>query len=178
MYFLYQLKPLIDEGLGGANREFMKWAPLFVVAAFIFRGLFHFIANYCLAWMGGNNVVTDLKQALFEHIMSMPVTFHDKESTGGLISKLTYDTEQVLNSVSKAVLVIVQQSAFVLGLIGLMFYISWQLSLIFVFITPIIAFVVHFVSKRFRKISKNIQGAMGGKLPQRLSKPLTAIKWC
>ena len=160
VYFLSQLKPLIDEGLGGANREFMKWAPLFVVGAFIFRGLFHFIANYCLAWVG-NNVVTDLKQALFEHIMSMPVTFHDKESTGGLISKLTYDTEQVLNSVSKAVLVIVQQSAFVLGLIGLMFYISWQLSLIFVFITPIIAFVVHFVSKRFRKISKNIQGAMG-----------------
>lgn len=160
VYFLSQLKPLIDEGLGGANPEFMKWAPLFVVAAFIFRGLFHFVANYCLAWVG-NNVVTDLKQALFEHIMGMPVTFHDKESTGGLISKLTYDTEQVLNSVSKAVLVIVQQSAFVLGLIGLMFYISWQLSLIFILITPIIAFVVHFVSKRFRKISKNIQGAMG-----------------
>lgn len=160
VYFLSQLKPLIDDGLGGANRDFMKWAPLFVVAAFIFRGLFHFIANYCLAWVG-NNVVTDIKQVLFEHIMSMPVTFHDKESTGGLISKLTYDTEQVLNSVSKAVLVIVQQSAFVLGLIGLMFYISWQLSLIFILITPIIAFVVHFVSKRFRKISKNIQGAMG-----------------
>jgi subfamily B ATP-binding cassette protein MsbA len=160
VYFLSQLKPLIDDGLGGANRDFMKWAPVFVVAAFIFRGLFHFIANYCLAWVG-NNVVTDIKQVLFEHIMSMPVTFHDKESTGGLISKLTYDTEQVLNSVSKAVLVIVQQSAFVLGLIGLMFYISWQLSLIFILITPIIAFVVHFVSKRFRKISKNIQGAMG-----------------
>ena len=52
--------------------------------------------------------------------MAMPVSFHDKESTGGLISKLTFDTEQVLNSVSKSILVIVQQSAFVIGLIGLM----------------------------------------------------------
>ena len=160
VYFLSKLKPLIDEGLGGANPDFMKWAPVFVVGAFIFRGIFHFVSNYCLAWVG-NNVVTDLKQELFEHIMEMPVNFHDKESTGGLISKLTYDTEQVLNSVSKAILVIVQQSAFVLGLIGLMFYISWQLSAIFILITPLIAVIVSIVSKRFRKISKNIQGAMG-----------------
>ncbi len=160
VYFLSKLQPLIDEGLEGANPNFMKWAPLFVVVAFIFRGIFHFVANYCLAWVG-NHVVTDLKQYLFEHIMAMPVAFHDKESTGSLISKLTYDTEQVLNSVSKSILVIVQQSAFVLGLIGLMFYISWQLSVIFLLITPLIAIIVSVVSKRFRKVSKNIQGAMG-----------------
>ncbi|MDO6505617.1 lipid A export permease/ATP-binding protein MsbA [Colwellia sp. 4_MG-2023] len=160
VYFLSKLQALIDEGLAGSNPDFMKWAPVFVVAAFVFRGIFHFVANYCLAWVG-NNVVTDLKQSLFEHIMGMPVAFHDKESTGGLISKLTYDTEQVLNSVSKSILVIVQQSAFVLGLLGLMFYISWQLSAIFILITPIITIIVNLVSKRFRKISKNIQGAMG-----------------
>jgi len=160
VYFLSKLQALIDEGLAGTNPDFMKWAPAFVVAAFVFRGIFHFVANYCLAWVG-NNVVTDLKQNLFEHIMGMPVAFHDKESTGGLISKLTYDTEQVLNSVSKSILVIVQQSAFVIGLIGLMFYISWQLSVIFILITPFIAIIVSIVSKRFRKISKNIQGAMG-----------------
>lgn len=160
VYFLSKLQPLIDEGLEGANPDFMKWAPVFVVIAFIFRGVFHFIANFCLAWVG-NHVVTDLKQKLFEHIMTMPVSFHDKESTGGLISKLTFDTEQVLNSVSKSILVIVQQSAFVLGLIGLMFYISWQLSVIFLLITPLIAIIVTIVSKRFRKVSKNIQGAMG-----------------
>jgi len=160
VYFLSKLQPLIDEGLEGANPDFMKWAPLFVVVAFVFRGLFHFVANYCLAWVG-NHVVTDLKQHLFEHIMAMPVAFHDKESTGSLISKLTYDTEQVLNSVSKSILVIIQQSAFILGLIGLMFYISWQLSVIFLLITPLIAIIVSIVSKRFRKVSKSIQGTMG-----------------
>jgi len=160
VYFLSKLQPLIDEGLGGANPNFMKWAPVFIVVAFIFRGIFHFIGNYCLAWVG-NHVVTDVKQSLFEHTMAMPVSFHDKESTGSLISKLTYDTEQVLNSVSKSVLVIVQQGAIVIGLIGLMFYISWQLSLIFLLIIPFIAIIVNIVSKRFRKVSKSIQGAMG-----------------
>lgn len=160
VYFLSKLQPLIDDGLAGANPDFMKWAPVFVVVAFFFRGVFHFVANYCLAWVG-NHVVTDLKQKLFEHIMAMPVSFHDKESTGGLISKLTFDTEQVLNSVSKSILVIVQQSAFVIGLIGLMFFISWQLSIIFLLVTPLIAIIVSIVSKRFRKVSKSIQGAMG-----------------
>jgi subfamily B ATP-binding cassette protein MsbA len=160
VYFLSKLQPLIDEGLAGENKNFMKWAPLFIVCAFIVRGIAHFIANYCLAWVG-NNVVADLRQKLFEHIMAMPVSFHDKQSTGALISKITFDTEQVLNSVSKSILTIVQQSAFVLGLLGLMFYMSWQLSLIFLLITPVIAVIVSVVSKRFRKVSKNIQGAMG-----------------
>ncbi|PKH88203.1 lipid A export permease/ATP-binding protein MsbA [Colwellia sp. Bg11-28] len=160
VYFLSQLKPLVDEGLSGANANFMKWAPLFIIVAFTVRGIAHFIANYCLAWVG-NNVVADLRQKLFEHIMSMPVAFHDQTSTGSLISKITFDTEQVLNSVSKSILTIVQQSAFIIGLLGLMFYYSWQLSLIFLLITPIIAVIVSVVSKRFRKVSKNIQGAMG-----------------
>ena len=160
VYFLSKLQPLIDEGLGGDNPSFMKWAPVFVVVAFIFRGIFHFVANYCLAWVG-TYVVSDLRQNLFEHILKMPVAFHDKESTGSLISKITFDTEQVLNSVSRSLLIIVQQSAFVIGLLALMFYLSWQLSLIFLFITPIIALIVTLVSKRFRKISQNIQGAMG-----------------
>jgi subfamily B ATP-binding cassette protein MsbA len=160
VYFLSKLQQLIDDGLAGTSPDFMKWAPLFVVVAFFLRGIFHFVANYCLAWVG-NHVVTDLKQQLFEHIMAMPVAFHDKESTGGLISKLTFDTEQVLNSVSKSILVIVQQSAFVIGLIGLMFFISWQLSVIFLLVTPLIAIIVSIVSKRFRKVSKSIQGAMG-----------------
>jgi subfamily B ATP-binding cassette protein MsbA len=57
--------------------------------------------------------------------------------------------------------VLVQQSAFVIGLVGLMFYLSWQLSVIFLLVIPIIALIVNGVSKRFRKVSKNIQGAMG-----------------
>ena len=159
-YVISMLKPLIDEGLTGVNPNFMKWAPLFIIVMFILRGTAHFIGNYCLAWVG-NNVVADLRQKLFEHIMSMSVSFHDKESTGSLIAKLTYDSEQVLQATSRALITLVQQGAFVIGLLIIMFYNSWQLSLIFLVVTPVIAVVVVFVSGRFRQISKNIQGAMG-----------------
>jgi subfamily B ATP-binding cassette protein MsbA len=158
--FFSQLQPLIDEGLTDTNPNFMKWAPLFVIVCFIIRGICHFFGNYCLAWVG-NNVVTDLRKNLFEHIMALPVTFHDKESTGTLISKLTFDTEQVLQATSKALLTLVQQGAMVIGFLAVMFYYSWQLSAIFLLITPIIAVIVTVVSKRFRQVSKKIQSAMG-----------------
>lgn len=160
VYFLSKLPDLIDEGLSGKNAEFMKWAPLFVIVCFTFRGLFHFLSNYCLAWVG-NHVVADLRQNLFEHILAMPVSFHDQESTGTLISKITYDTEQVLSAVSKALLVLVQQGITLIGLIALMFWNNWQLSSIFLVITPVIAIIVVVVSRRFRLISKKIQNAMG-----------------
>ncbi|WP_448213335.1 lipid A export permease/ATP-binding protein MsbA [Colwellia sp. MEBiC06753] len=155
-----QLQPLIDDGLTGKDPTFMKWAPLFVVVMFMLRGSCHFIGNYCLAWLG-HNVVTDLRQQLFDHIMAMPVMFHDQESTGKLISKLTFDTEQVLQATSKALLTLVQQGAFVIGLLIVMFYHSWQLSSIFLILTPVIAIIVNYVSKRFRKVSKSIQNTMG-----------------
>lgn len=155
-----QLQPLIDKGLNGKDPEFMKWAPFFVVAMFIIRGICHFVGNYCLAWLG-HNVVTDLRQKLFDHIMAMPVKYHDSESTGTLISKLTFDTEQILRATSKALLTLVQQGAFVCGLLIVMFYYSWILSGIFLLLTPVIAIIVSYVSKRFRKVSKNIQSTMG-----------------
>jgi subfamily B ATP-binding cassette protein MsbA len=160
IYVLSKLPALIDEGLSGTNPDFMKWAPLFIIVAFFFRGIFSFFGNYCLAWVG-NNVVADLRQHFFEDVMKMPVSFHDKESTGALISKLTFDSEQVFNTASKTILTIVQQGAFVIGLLSMMFYMSWKLSAIFLLITPVIALIVTIVSRRFRKVSKKIQGAMG-----------------
>ena len=86
-----QLQPLIDKGLDGQDPEFMKWAPFVIVLMFVLRGICHFAGNYTLAWLG-NNVVANIRQELFQHVMSMPVAYHDKESTGSLISKLTFDT--------------------------------------------------------------------------------------
>ncbi|KGJ87455.1 lipid A export permease/ATP-binding protein MsbA [Thalassotalea sp. ND16A] len=155
-----QLQPLIDDGLTNANPDILKYAPIFVIVAFLVRGCSHFMATYCLAWMG-NHVVMRLRQKLFEHIVAMPVPFHDKESTGSLISKITYDTEQLLKAISKALLTLIREGAFVLGLIGLMFYNSWQLSVIFLLIIPVVTVIVVVVSKRFRTVSKRIQKMMG-----------------
>ncbi|MCC5450124.1 lipid A export permease/ATP-binding protein MsbA [Rheinheimera sp. UJ51] len=159
--FIASVQPFIDRGIQEKDTEFLRLAPLVVILMFILRGIFHFTATYCISWVG-NQIVKDMRQQLFSHMMRLPVSFHDKHSTGELISKITYDSEQIKQSLTKALIVLVRDGALVLGLIGVMFWYSWQLSLIFFLIAPVIAVIVSFVSKRFRKLSHKIQHAMGG----------------
>lgn len=159
--FIASVQPFIDRGIQEKDTDFLKLAPLIVIIMFVLRGIFHFTATYCISWVG-NQIVKDMRQQLFGHMMRLPVSFHDKHSTGELISKITYDAEQIKQSLTKALIVLVRDGALVIGLIVVMFWYSWQLSLIFFLIAPVIALIVSFVSKRFRRLSHKIQQAMGG----------------
>ncbi|WP_166840298.1 lipid A export permease/ATP-binding protein MsbA [Rheinheimera pleomorphica] len=160
VYFISNLPDFIDKGINDKNTDYLRYAPFFVIAIFILRGVCNFVASYCLNWVG-THIVQNLRQQLFEHYMRLPVSFHDQHSTGELISKVTYNTEQIKQATSKALAVLVREGVFVTGLLVMMFYYSWQLSAIFLLIAPVIAVVVRFVSRRFRLLSKNIQTAMG-----------------
>jgi len=160
VFFLSQFDQFIDRGITDRDMGYLSAAPFFVVLLFLLRGVFHYIASYCLNW-AGTHIVKDLRQQLFSQMIALPVSYHDKHSTGEMISRITYDAEQIKQASSKALVVLIHEGAFVIGLLGLMFYNSWQLSAIFLLIAPIIAVIVSAVSKRFRKISNNMQGAMG-----------------
>lgn len=158
--FISQIKTFIDDGITGQNSEVLKWAPVFVVLIFILRGLSNYIAAYGLGWVG-SKVVMAMRQELYEKLMALPVSYHDEQSAGNLISKITYDSEQVENACSKALMVLVREGAFVIGLLTIMFYQSWQLSMAILVLVPFIAIIVSYVTKRFRVIAKRIQQAMG-----------------
>lgn len=159
-YMVSLLKPLLDEGFGSTESNFLKILPFIVMGMMIVRGLSGFISTYCLSWVSGN-VVMEMRRKLFNHFMQMPVSYFDKESTGSLLSRITYDSEQVAAATSKALVSIVREGASIIGLLFLMFWNSWQLSLVLIVIAPIVAWAIGIVSKRFRKISKNMQDTMG-----------------
>ncbi|MGF1842506.1 lipid A ABC transporter ATP-binding protein/permease MsbA [Vibrio clamense] len=159
-YMISLLKPLLDEGFGNAESDFLKILPFIIFAMMFIRGLSGFVSTYCLSWVSGN-VVMLIRRKVFNHFMHMPVSFFDKESTGGLLSRITYDTEQVAGATSRALVSIVREGASIIGLLVLMFWNSWQLSLVLLVVAPIVAWGIGYVSKRFRRISKNMQTAMG-----------------
>ena len=154
------LKPLLDEGFGKADTSFLRQMSVVVVLVIFLRGLSNFISSYCLAWVSGKVVMT-MRRRIFKHLMFMPVTFFDQNSTGRLLSRITYDSEQVANSSSGALITIVREGAYIISLFVVMIYTSWQLSLVLFLIGPIIAILIRFVSKKFRDLSKNMQNAMG-----------------
>ncbi|MBB1315131.1 MULTISPECIES: lipid A ABC transporter ATP-binding protein/permease MsbA [Aliivibrio] len=159
-YMISLLKPLLDEGFGNADSDFLKKMPFIILAMMFIRGFSGFVSGYCMSWVA-SNVVMRIRRDIFNHFMHMPVSYFDQESTGRLLSRITYDSEQVASATSKALVNIVRESASILGLLGLMFWNSWQLSLVLVVVAPVVAFAIGNVSKRFRKISKNMQTAMG-----------------
>ncbi|CZF82150.1 lipid A ABC transporter ATP-binding protein/permease MsbA [Grimontia marina] len=156
------LKPLLDEGFtyDVVDSDFLKWMPVYLVGLMLVRGLSSFVSAYGLSWVSGKVVMT-MRRRMFNHFMKMPVSFFDKESSGALLSRITYDSEQVANATSGALVSLVREGASIIGLMILMFYNSWQLSAILLVIAPIVAIAIRVVSKRFRKISSNMQEAMG-----------------
>ncbi|EKO3485383.1 lipid A ABC transporter ATP-binding protein/permease MsbA [Vibrio fluvialis] len=159
-YMISLLKPLLDEGFGNAESDFLKTLPFIILGLMFIRGCSGFVSSYCLSWVSGN-VVMLMRRRIFNQFMHMPVSFFDRESTGGLLSRITYDTEQVAGATSRALVSIVREGASIVGLLTLMFWNSWQLSLVLIVVAPIVAMGIRVVSKRFRKISKNMQTTMG-----------------
>ncbi|MCA0938011.1 lipid A ABC transporter ATP-binding protein/permease MsbA [Vibrio alginolyticus] len=159
-YMISLLKPLLDEGFGSADSNFLRTLPLIIFVMILVRGTSGFVSDYCLSWVSGN-VVMQIRRKVFNHFMHMPVSFFDKEKTGNLLSRITYDSEQVSAATSRALVSIVREGASIIGLLVLMFYNSWQLSLVLFAVAPAVAWGIGVVSKRFRKISKNMQTMMG-----------------
>ncbi|OOF24631.1 lipid ABC transporter permease/ATP-binding protein [Salinivibrio sp. IB574] len=159
---LSMLKPLLDQGFtyDDVAGDFLKWMPVYLVVLMVVRGLSSFVSAYCLSWVSGNVVMT-MRRRMFNHFMKMPVSFFDQESSGALLSRITYDSEQVASATSSALVSLVREGASILGLMILMFWSSWQLSAILLVIAPVVAFSIRVVSKRFRRISSNMQDAMG-----------------
>lgn len=160
LLLIWSLQPLLDNGLTGQDPSILKMMPYFVVIVIAFRGLFSFLSSYCMAWVG-NHVVMKLQRQLFGQLMALPISFFDKTNTGDLLSKITYDASQVSNAASNALVKIFREGALLIGLVAMMFYQSWQLSMVFFIVAPFVGTAISIVSKRFRKIGKNLQNAMG-----------------
>ncbi|WP_425032907.1 lipid A ABC transporter ATP-binding protein/permease MsbA [Pantoea agglomerans] len=159
-FMLTLLKTLLDDVIGKNNHGILRWMPLVIIGLILIRGVSGYISSYCISWASGKVVMT-LRRRLFSHMMGMPVAFFDQQSTGTLLSRISYDCEQVASSSSGSLVTVVREGASIVGLFVMMFYYSWQLSLILLVLAPIVSLAIRIVSRRFRTISKNMQNTMG-----------------
>ena len=157
---IYFVKPLIDQGLGKADSNTLQLGALLVIGIFSLRGMASFISSYAIAYIS-SKVTYRIRQQAFDKLLFLPREYFDHHSRGSLISKIIYDTEQLSQAFSSAVVIAIRESVIILVLFSMMLYNSWQLTAIFLFIVPIIAFIINKVSKRFKHISRKLQSSMG-----------------
>ena len=158
--FAALIKPLLDGSFVEKDPDTIRYFPFVLIGLFLLRSIAGFVSTYGIAWVG-RNVIKKIRQEMFDKLVHMPTKTYDFASSGELLSKLTYDTEQVAEAATKAITVLVRDGLTVLGLLGLMFYQSFILSVGLFVIGPVIAIFIKLMSVKFRDTSKHIQKSMG-----------------
>ncbi|MFC3153090.1 lipid A export permease/ATP-binding protein MsbA [Litoribrevibacter euphylliae] len=134
--------------------------PIAVLVMFFVRGIGSFIGQYSISIVA-QKLVHALRVEVFKKVLSLPASYFSSTSSGHLLSKITFNTTQVVGAATEAITVLLREGMTVIALLGYMIYLSWELTLIFLTSMPFIAFAIGYASKRFRLLSKRIQNSMG-----------------
>ncbi len=154
------VKPFLDGTFVRRDPFFIRWVPVFIVIIFLVRGAGHFLGAYASTWVG-TRVVLDLRQAMFERMLSLPAGYFAETKSGALISRFIFDVTQVTDAATNVVTVMVKDSLSLVGLLGFLLWLNWRLTLISLFMGPPIAFVVRYLNRRLRTMSRSTQSSMG-----------------
>ena len=154
------IKPLLDGSFINKDPDFISLMPLLIILIFVFRGVGSFMSNYGMAYVG-RSIIRDIRREMFNKILKRSSSSYDSSITGKLVSKITFDAEQVAEAATKAVTTIIKDGLTIIGLLSLMFYYSFTLSIGLILIAPLIGIFLKIMSVKFRSISRDIQKSMG-----------------
>ena len=130
--------------------------PLAIIGVFMLRGLTSFINEYTASWLTGRLVQT-LREEMFAKLLRLPVSFYDESQSGRLISRIANDVNQVTEAGFNVITVAVKDGVTTLGLLALLLYTDWQLTLICFVVMPAVTACMHFVGKRLRGLARENQ---------------------
>ena len=141
--------------------EFARIAvPVAAVVLALLRSSGYFMGNYFMNIVA-RQVVHRLRTQVFDVLIRVSRAHLDQYTQGELVSKLTFNVEQVSGATSEALKTILRDGLTIAGLVSYMLYINWRLSLIFFAIAPALALLVVVVGRHFRRYSRRIQDSMG-----------------
>lgn len=140
--------------------QLLYGVPLALLFITIWQGIGSFLGGYYLARVS-LGLVQDLRIALFDSLLRLPNRYFDMHSSGHLISRITFNVTMVTGAATDALKVMVREGLTIIFLFGYLLWMNWKLTLVMVAVLPVISIMVRAASKRFRKQSRQIQGAMG-----------------
>lgn len=159
--FVKSIDSILKSGFLNGDDWFVRWSGLLLMAILAARAITGYIGNYTMA-KTGRLVIFSLRQDIFGKMICLPTPYFDRTSSAQTISKLIYDVEATSVAITDTLSIMFRESFKAIGLIAFLFWSEWRLTLIFLFVVPLVVLVAGYTNKRFRKTSKKIQGSMGG----------------
>ena len=162
--FAFLIKTLTDSFAGTESSfdvdQIKVFLPLAVIIIFFVRGISGFFSVYNIAWIG-RQVIKLLRGEVYNKFLTLPTLFLDRESNAELLSKVTYNIEQVAESTSNILTVLIRDTLTIIVLTAYMIFLSPMLASVIFIVAPLIALLVRFLSQLFRRYSERIQDSMG-----------------
>ena len=136
------------------------WVPLALIGLFILRGLGDFIQTYFMGYVG-RQIVSQLRREVFRRILQLPIGYFDRSSSGALLSRLTYNTEQIGQATTDSVIIVVRTTLTIIASVGFLLWLNVRLTLIALTMGPLVGWLVSVINRHFRRYSRRIQDSMG-----------------
>ena len=158
--FTKLLKPMIDNLFVQKDPYLIFWMPIWIIGIFFLRSCGTFVSNYGMSYIG-RHVVQTIQRDVFASYLRLPAAYFGSEPSGQQISRITYTSEQVASASSDAAKIGVTDGLTVIFMFYVMLSTSAYLTLSLLVMVPAIAVIATVVSRRYRQISRRIQGTMG-----------------
>jgi subfamily B ATP-binding cassette protein MsbA len=158
--FAWFAKKFGDGTLVQQDPRTIVWIPLALMGLFLVRGIGEFVQTYYMGYVG-RQIVSRLRRDVFRHILDLPVGYFDRSSAAALLSRLTYNSEQIGQATTDSVNLVLRTTLTIVGSIGFMLWFNARLTLIALILTPLIGWLVSVINFKFRRYSRRIQDSMG-----------------
>lgn len=154
---------LVKVFLGGAfvdNDPRTIWiVPLGAIVLFFLRGIGDYLSNYFPGSVS-RQVIKALRADLFAKSLRLPVSAHDAGASGQLLSRLTFNIEQVAEATTTALTVLIRDTLTIIVLLAYLLWLNWELTLFALALAPLISWLIRRISRSFRRYSTRIQNSM------------------
>ncbi len=148
------------EGEEAVSLKYIWVMPALLMVVATMRGLSLYAQNVLLNTTV-LRVITDLQKAMFAHLLASDLARMSRDTTGQLVSRFTNDVNAIRNGLSTSISTTARDGVQLIGLIAVMFWLDWVLSLVVLLVYPIAALPIMRIGQRMRQVSKRTQQQMG-----------------
>ena len=155
------LKELIDRFDSLANGSMALWImPAVLLAVGLTRMLTSYGYEYASSWLS-SRITHDVRAEMYSRLLRLPVATYDRASVGELLSRVTYDVNQIMEAGLQVITVVVKDGVLAISLLAILLYTDWQLAMFCALLLPGVAFSMKVVGRRQRRLSLQTQDSMG-----------------
>ncbi|MEW5821061.1 MAG: ABC transporter ATP-binding protein [Cyanobacteriota bacterium] len=158
-FIAYIIQPVLDHVLINKDQKLLFLLPIGVLVLFLITGICRYIQVYCSRYVV-QGFLRDLRYDLYSKFQRIKMSYHDSNSSGALVSRLTNDTALLENISSDVLQIFLSRSISAIALTFVIFYQNWQLAILCVLVTSIIIYPISVLSKRIRRFTHEMQSSL------------------